>query len=265
MDEKKVCAIAAEQAQRLKNDHKYREAHDQLLICTRSVCPSFVRSDCEPWLTEVEKATPSIVVGAVDESGADVVDVRVLIDGVSHAEKLDGMELPVDPGAHQFHFERTTAGFDPIEQQIEIHDGEKMRKVRVTFHAHVDPAKAAAAAKAAEKPVAPPPPASSPPILGYVAAGVSLVALGAGGYFYLSAKSDIDDLKGSCAPRCKDSQVSPIDTKIIVSDIALGLGVVAAAAAAYFFVAHSHTTSTAARVGRLIVPAPSGSGLSIAF
>ncbi|MGH7280149.1 MAG: hypothetical protein ACRELY_01375, partial [Polyangiaceae bacterium] len=74
---------------------------------------------------------------------------------------------------------------------------------------------------------------------------VAVAGIGVGVFFYVSAKSDIDDLKGSCAPFCNSSQVDPIQTEIIVSDVALGVGVVAAAAAVYFFVTHGHGSATA--------------------
>jgi len=261
-DEKKVCAIAAEQAQRLKNDHKYRDARDQLLICTRSVCPSFVKSDCEPWLAEVEKATPTVVVGAKDQDGADVMDVRVLVDGVVVAEKLDGSAISIDPGTHRLRFERSTGTVDPVEQSITVTDGEKLRKVGVAFVARV----------AVPKPGEVPPDTKGPPrfnrpapIGAYVASGVALVGLGVGGYFYLSAKSDIDDLKGTCAPHCDGSRVDPVNTKIIVSDIALGLGVVAAATAVTFFILHATSTPISERMVKLVAPSAGGSGLSIHF
>jgi hypothetical protein len=36
--------------------------------------------------------------------------------------------------------------------------------------------------------------------------------------------SEYADLEGSCAPRCTEEQTSPVDTKLLVADVALGVG-----------------------------------------
>ncbi len=259
-DEKKACALAAEQAQRLRNDGKLSEALDQLRICTRDVCPAFVKSDCGPWRAEVENALPSVLVKAKDDGGEATSDVKVTIDGIVRAEKLDGEPLDIDPGAHLFHFDRE--GADPIEQKLVVKEGEKSRVIDLSFH--LRPANAAVPAPAAA--VAPPPPERhrSLPIAGFVASGVAVAGLTVGTIFYFSAKSDIDGLKETCAPTCASSQVDPIGPKIVVSDVALGVGVVAAAAAVYFFVTHDYSGKASAHVGAA-VPKAAPAGLSFTF
>lgn len=260
-DEKKACALAAEQAQRLRNEGRLDEALDQLRICTRDVCPTFVRSDCGPWRAEVEKALPSVLVTAKDDAGEATSDVKITIDGVVRAEKLDGEPIELDPGAHLFHFDRE--GADPIEQKLVVKVGEKSRAIDLRFHLH--PVKALTPAPAPAAAVAPTPPRAhrSLPVAGFVASGVAVAGLTVGTIFYFSAKSDIDGLKDTCAPACASSQVDPIGPKIIVSDVALGVGVVAAAAAVYFFVTHD-SGKARAQVGTA-APRPAPAGLSFTF
>ncbi|MEO8797250.1 MAG: hypothetical protein ABI551_05135 [Polyangiaceae bacterium] len=260
-DEKKACALAAEQAQRLRNEGKLGEALNQLRICTREVCPSFVKSDCDPWRAEVEKALPSVLVKAKDDNGEATSDVKVTIDGIVRAEKLDGEPLDVDPGAHLFHFDRE--GADPIEQKLVVKAGEKSRAIDLSFHLHPTNAVAAAPAAPAAAPL-PPKAHRSLPIAGFVASGVAVAGLTVGTIFYFSAKSDIDGLKETCAPACGSSQVDPIGPKIIVSDVALGVGVVAAAAAVYFFVTHAYPGKASAQVGTA-APRAAPAGLSFTF
>ncbi|MEO8796270.1 MAG: hypothetical protein ABI551_00160 [Polyangiaceae bacterium] len=262
-DEKKACALAAEQAQRLRNEGKLGEALDQLRICTRDICPAFVKSDCGPWRAEVETALPSVLVKAKDDGGEATSDVKVTVDGIVRAEKLDGEPLDVDPGAHLFHFDRE--GADPIEQKLVVKEGEKSRAIDLSFHLHPTNAVAAAPAAPAAA-VAPPPPKAhhSLPIAGFVASGVAVAGLTVGTIFYLSAKSDIDRLKETCAPACASSQVDPIGPKIVVSDVALGVGVVAVAAAVYFFVTHDYSGKASTHVGAA-APNAAPAGLSFTF
>ncbi len=240
-NEKRACATAAEDAQRARNEGKLISAKDYLDICTRPLCPAPVRKDCEGWSAEIEKAMPTVVVAAKDDNGGDIVDVKVSVDGNVITNKLDGLSIPVDPGAHLFRFEKQSGDADPVEQKIVIKEAEKDRKIDVHMHVAPPPPEAAPA----PPPVIAPEPKSSPPIAGYVASAVAVAGLGVGAFFYVTAKSDIDDAKGTCAPNCDSSRVDPIQTKIILSDVALGVGVVAAAAAIYFFVSHGHSQASA--------------------
>src|SRR5690349_6560913 len=80
-DDRELCANAAEQAQSLRDEGKYRRARDQMLICARDVCPGPIKSDCGKWLEQVERDAPTVVFNAQD-AGRDVTDVKVWVDGV---------------------------------------------------------------------------------------------------------------------------------------------------------------------------------------
>ncbi|MGH7285328.1 MAG: hypothetical protein ACRELY_27720, partial [Polyangiaceae bacterium] len=160
-NDKKACATAAEDAQRARNEGKLVSAKDYLDICTRPVCPAPVRKDCEGWSADNEKAMPTIVVSAKDDSGADLLDVKVSVDGNVIANKLDGTAIPVDPGAHLFHFEKQGGDAEPVDQKIVIKESEKDRKIAVLIHVAAKPAPAPAPPPSSE-----PGPKSSPPIAG---------------------------------------------------------------------------------------------------
>ena len=67
--------------------------------------------------------------------------------------------------------------------------------------------------------------------------------------FGIVAKNDFDTLRATgCAPNCASSQESPIETKAVLSDVFLGLGIAAVATGVTLFVvrpfgAHTHRGS----------------------
>src|SRR5205085_7733457 len=72
-DDREQCANAAEQAQSLRDEGKYRRAREQMLVCARDVCPGPIKSDCGKWLDQIERDAPTVVFGARD-NGKDVTD-----------------------------------------------------------------------------------------------------------------------------------------------------------------------------------------------
>src|ERR1700733_10632931 len=129
-DDKQDCIAASEAGQDQKLRGSLRGAREQLLICARDVCPAIVRQDCTQWLTEIIAALPSVVVGARDWKGHDLVDVTVSVDGVVVASKLDGKPIAVDPGVHTFRYE-SASGTEPVEEHMVIRQGERNRPLTV--------------------------------------------------------------------------------------------------------------------------------------
>jgi hypothetical protein len=236
-EDMKACAAAAEKGQRLRNDGKLKEAREQLVICARNVCPGVIRKDCEPLLNELDSRVPTVVIAAKDAAGNDVIDVRVTIDGTVVASKLDGKAITIDPGAHTIRYEHD--GSVAIDANVLVHDGEKDHVLNVVFEpiaAKKEDGTPVPVEKEKEKPQQPE--KSGPPIGGFVLGGVGVVAVGSFVFFDLSAKSSADDLRTTCAPRCAQSDVDSINTKIIVADVSLGAGVVALGVATWLIVSH---------------------------
>jgi hypothetical protein len=238
-DEKQVCALASEDAQQLRTEGRPREARERLLVCVRDVCPQIVRKDCTLWLAEVTAALPSVVVGARDGQGQDVVNVKVTLDGKPFTDRVDGKAIAVNPGVHTFHFEME--GAPPVDEKVVVREGEKNRELVVTFKT---PAPPVVTAPVPVKPMGPEPvPAESrshsqgPPVLTYVFTGVAAVAAGGYAYFGIKGKNDVYDLRGTCAPGCSQSQKDNASTELLIANISVGVGVAALATAAILWIA----------------------------
>ncbi|WP_437312016.1 hypothetical protein [Sorangium sp. So ce388] len=163
---KRACAAAYERAQGLRRDGKLIAAREALIACSQPTCPAAAVADCGPWLAEVEKSLPSVVIAAREAGGRERLDVRVLVDGRLLAAALDGKALPVDPGPHTFRYE--PAGGPAVEERVLIREGEKNRAITVVLGAPpagAPPSPRPPAAAGASPPAVPsaPPPSASPP------------------------------------------------------------------------------------------------------
>lgn len=233
-DEREACATAADKAQQLRDEGKYRAERESLLVCARDVCPAPIKRDCLDWLQQLEQVAPTVVLSA-KEGTKDLSEVKVSVDGTVVTDKLDGKPIQMDLGKHTFRFEY--AG-QTKEEEFIIGAGQKNRNVSVTFGA-----------------AAPPPP--SPPsegsgsslVLPAVVAGVGVVALGSFAIFGLTGKSDVDDLE-SCRGHCAQSDVDHARTKLIIADISLGVGVVALGVATYLFFTRPKESPVTVKTGQ---------------
>ena len=228
-DERAECANAADQAQSLRDEGKYRRAREQMLVCARDVCPGPIKNDCGKWLGEVDRDAPSVVFGARDSKGTDVFDVKVSMDGATIQEKLDGKPVLVDSGEHTFKFESKEGNVK--EERVLLRAAEKARLITATF-APV----AAATAKVGATPDADNGRSKDNgwivPVA--VAGGVGVVSLALFAGLGLSGQSKVDDLQ-KCKPNCAQDDVDSARTKLIVADVFLGVGVVALGVGAYLF------------------------------
>lgn len=230
-DTAKACAASFEQVQVLQKETRLTQARAQAVQCAANQCPKFVRDECVRMLSEIEASQPSLSLGARDEQGHDLTDVRVELDGAPLVSKLSAAATPVDPGSHTLRF--FYEGRAPVEEHVVVLVGEKNRVVRVAFPAAPSSASSAAAPAregdggASRGPLWP----------SVVVLGVGLAAIGGAVGLGVSAQSDADDLRNTCAPRCAHDAVDSVNTKLIVSDVVLGVGVVAVGIAAYLFFA----------------------------
>jgi hypothetical protein len=251
-----ACVQAAEEAQAKRSDHKLVEARRRFLACAQASCPSIVRSDCTMWLSDIERLLPSVVVSAKDAQGAELIDVRVLVDGELLTDRLDGIAQSVNPGIRLFRFER--AGVAPVEQQVVIREGERGRRLSVVL-----------AAPAAPRPPPLPAPKAAPypPLPTYVFGGIGLAAMGSFAYFGLTGRSNANDLANGCGKdkSCTEDEVSPVRTQLLIADVSLGVGLVAIGTAVYFLIAEAPAKKKpsvqtelllAPGVGRVSVTAP---------
>jgi len=222
-----TCLDTYAESQRLRKAGKLEAARRSLLVCSQAACPNVVKTDCVPWLAQVEKALPSIVVVAQDERGRDTLAVKVTIDGKVVAETLDGRPLVLDPGAHRVRFEHGSA--PPIEQTIVAQQGVKNRRIDVSFAPDAPPPVAPTASAAPPGDQPPSSPDRGAPIVGYVIGGVGVLALGSFAVFGLMGKAEADEYDETCAPTktCDENDVDRTKTKLLIADVSLLVGVAA--------------------------------------
>jgi hypothetical protein len=230
-----ACLRAADEGQALRDQGKLTEARERFLACSRDACPGMVRADCAGWLADVSARLPSVVLGAADGDGRDLVDVTVAVDG-GPAEALTGRSRALDPGLHRFRFARPTGA--AIEVTAVLREGERSRAVTARFGGP-----------------RPPPPAEAPRLSrpAVVAAAVlGGVAAAGGGLFAglaVSAKNEVDHLRSTCAPNCQQAQVDAVRAKEIGANVALGVGIGAVVAAAVVLIVRPTGEPKAAWLG----------------
>jgi hypothetical protein len=220
---KAACISQLDRAQLLQSAHKLQGARLAYLACSAPACPELVREDCARSLVELAAMVPTVVFSARAD-GHDVTDARVLLDGEAVASALDGRAIALDPGSHVARFER--AGGGVFEVRLVAREGEKNRAVGATFLTAPLPPPRTESGRSLALPL----------ILG----GTGLLALGGSFYVRLSADGDADHLRNSCAPSCSQSSRDALSDKLVVANVALGVGVgaLALAAATWLFDPH---------------------------
>jgi hypothetical protein len=237
----RTCSAAYDKAQVLRRARQLRAAREELLVCSQSKCPAVITADCGPWLREVESGMPSIVVVARDAAGNDVVAVKVWIDGVLLTSRLTGAAFDVDPGSHTLTLKPEDG--QRVEQSLLVNMGEKNRVIQVSIRPDATPGRAPEAPDAGA-------PRKGSLVPGIVVGSLGVVSLGVSLGLYLSAKSALDGLKSSCAPHCSTSQVEPIRTKALISDITWGVGAAALGAGVLMMILMRPSADKATTGGR---------------
>jgi hypothetical protein len=238
------CGSAAERGQRLREKRSLKAAREDFIACAKERCPGAIRVDCSSWLTDVQARIPSIVLRATDRQGHDVVDVKVFVDGELVQQKLDGSRIEIDPGERTLRLEHGTE--PPVVKKILAREGEHNRPIDIMLG---EPEKKPEKPSRPETPVTPV--THDTPVVPIVLAGVGLVAIGGFAFFAGTGKSELDDLRASCAPRCNPSDVDSAEQKILIGNISLGAGIVALGVAAFLFFTQG-SGSTTARKPRLL-------------
>lgn len=125
------CAYAFEHSQIKERDGKLLAAQRLASKCARAACPDVIRAECIGRHRALAKSMPSLVIVARDASGKDVVDAKLLIDGVEVRARLDGKAIEVDPGTHELRIEAPTRA--PVKQTVVVAQGEKHRMMVITL------------------------------------------------------------------------------------------------------------------------------------
>jgi hypothetical protein len=221
-DTLEACVAAVEEGQKLERAGRLQGARTVFLTCDNARCPAEVRSVCDRLLNKVEGEQPTVILGARDATGKDLVVVRVSVDGAPLVDSLDGKAVAIDPGPHTIRFEH--AGDPPIEQSLVIREADKARPVVVTFAGQVAPPGPTTPGR--ERPGRP------IPTLVYALGGVGVAALGVFVGLDVSGQSRYSACKSVA---CSSSTFDSISVERDVTLTMAGLGVASLGAAAWFF------------------------------
>jgi hypothetical protein len=278
--DKQMCIAAAEQGQSQRDDGQYRAARDSFLKCTNDKCPHVIVQSCTKWLRELDESSPTIVLGAKDEQGNDLTDVKVTFDGAPFATALTGKPMEADAGEHVVRFERE--GSVPVEQKLMLRAGERARVVSVTL-LPVPAAVDASTEDAGEPPPAPPPPPPEPAFSAHHvtsgALGLGAVAAAVTATLFLvesnKKQSDAENLRGGlpsnactgvsstlCSNLAHQVQLQHDDMNI-GTGLFIGAGVLAVGAVASWVLWPKPESQQTQTTG-LLVPVPGGATLQIA-
>lgn len=254
-----VCLSSYEHAQLSRHEGKLLRARAELLLCAQSSCPEATKADCVPWLDEVEKAIPTIVLAAKDGGGHEVVGARASLDGAALLAGLDGRAVAVDPGEHVLVFSLPDGR--EVVQKVSAREGEKDRVIVAELPLPRQPS--------------PPPPLpgdgraepgrAGPSTAVYVLGGLGVLALGSFAYFGLDGMNDSNTLHSSCFPHCDSAAVSSARRELLVADLSLGVSLVSLGAAAVLFVTGTRHAASKGAVNVGVLPVAGGAVGSFAW
>jgi hypothetical protein len=219
---KTECLARYEEAQVARRERRLLASRAALRICSGAACPAAVRADCVDWLDQVAHSLPSVVVTA-RARGADILAVKVFIDGKLAAEKLTGFAFELDPGLHKFRFE--SPPWPVVERDVLASEGTKDRPIDVEFapplptellSAHAEPPRPFRLERS-----------------DYVFGGVALAGFATLAYFGGTGLYDAHHLKTTCMSFCDHEEVNTVRAKLVVADIGMAVGIVALAVGLY--------------------------------
>jgi hypothetical protein len=220
---KAECLAQYEEAQVARRERRLLASRAALRVCSGASCPSAVRADCVDWLDQVSHSLPSVVVTA-RARGADVLAVKVFIDGKLAAERLTGFAFELDPGLHRFRFE--SPPWPVIEREVLASEGVKDRHIDVEFAPPLPTAAQLAAHAEAPKPF-------RLERSDYVFGGIALAGFATLAYFGGTGLYDAHQYETTCHSYCNPSDVDAVRTKLIIADIGMAVGIVALAIGLY--------------------------------
>ena len=235
----RTCAEAASAGQLRRDEGKLIEARAKFVTCAQPHCPKLIQKDCAQWQAEVEERLPTIVLGAKDDAGKDITVVTVTMDGKPFATRIEGRSIPVDPGAHKFHFE--APGHEPADADAVVREGERARTIQGTLKRPPDPNRPLIV-----EPPMEPTTKSGPGPLPWVLGGIGVVGIGAGAAFFVSGLMEREDLRDTCAKQpggCTREETSGLRTKQTLDIISFSVGGAALVGAIVLFAVGGSSSS----------------------
>jgi hypothetical protein len=237
------CVAAFDRGQTLRIQGQLRAARASFVVCASDACPVPLRKDCAQGLSGIDGDLPTVVLGARDTAGHDVVPTAVYVD--DEPAPADGRATAYDPGQHVIRFEHPPD--IPVTEHVVLRVGEHNREILATFPAPMAPVQVPPWTPTPEPPPLAPQSAHPMRPVGWIATlgGVGVLGLGSFAYFAATGYSAKQQLLDSCAPACSDDQVNRVRYRYIAADSSLGVGIVALGIATYLLLS-SHPDAAAA-------------------
>jgi hypothetical protein len=157
----------------------------------------------------VEAVLPTVVVAAVTPDEKDVPSASMTLDG---RRVVDGIAVPVDPGAHRIDVQ--AEGYEDATLRFVAREGEHARIVRVTLTKHVEASTTPKSEGYTVRPIT------------WITGGLAVLALGSFAYFGATGSSRAEELRSTCAPRCPEYERDAVATRYVVADVSLVAAVV---------------------------------------
>ncbi len=173
-DQARSCIAVADEGQTFRDDGHLVAARGDFESCALAACPAPVRKQCVFWSAEVEARIPTVVLHPTKD-GSEAAGAQVLVDGKVVERSAPGQGLPLDPGKHAFRFE--LAGSPPVEEEVVLREGEKLRAISASFASAAPPPALGAGASVRSEPA----PQASPESTAPPAGAVELSAFVGGG------------------------------------------------------------------------------------
>lgn len=223
--DKALCITAHDKAQASRAGRKLIEARASYVTCSHDACPDMIRGECSKGLRDVDEAIPTLVLSA-SVDGKDATDAKVVLDGERLDKGLDGRAIPVDPGPHIARFERPGSG--TVEVKVVAREGEKNRLVTGTFVLSTT-GSSTNGNNGKEG-------GSRFPYVPVAFAATGVIALGAAAFMHIDMTDRANELGTSCAPRCAQSDRDALSDRLVLRNVAFGVGIGALAVAAVTYV-----------------------------
>jgi hypothetical protein len=126
-----ACVAAWRNADKLVKVGQLRAAKVSMLKCAHYTCGGVLSKECGRRVAEIENDTPTIVPVVKDEDGDALADVSLAMDGELVANRIDGRAVMVDPGTHEFTFQRGNRVL--ASYKTTILQGQRNRTVEVSL------------------------------------------------------------------------------------------------------------------------------------
>ena len=242
------CEAQSRDAQVAREKHAYLSARSLLASCASAECPALIQKDCSRWLDEVDAATPSVV---LEVRGVAAASARVSVDGKPVDRALAGAKIALDPGAHRFVVQ--AEGREKLDTEMIVFEGEKLRKlvfelVEVPLPRSPPPPPLRPAPPREGDRIGPPPPAAPAPGLGapfWVLTSVAAAGLATGASLFYVGGVQREFLADRCRSLagCTEGDKDALRTRLLVADVAVGVGLASAVAATVVYLVRRSASS----------------------